>query len=94
MEYIRRSNFPILGILLVGRICSTEVLTIGVIMNADRKMIAEAVVQGLVSEEHLTLSEINEMIGILSDVSIHQGLEDARERGCIVFSGFDTELIH
>jgi hypothetical protein len=63
-------------------------------MNADRKMIAEAVVQGLVSEEHLTLSEINEMIGILSDVSIHQGLEDARERGCIVFSGFDIESIH
>jgi len=57
-------------------------------------MIAEAVVQGLVSEEHLTLSELHEMIGILSDVSIHQGLEDARERGCIVFSGFDTELIH
>jgi hypothetical protein len=63
-------------------------------MNADRMMIAEAVVQGLVSEEHLTLSELHEMIGILSDVSIHQGLEDARERGCIVFSGFDTELIH
>ena len=63
-------------------------------MNADRRMVAEAVVQGLVSEEHLTLSEINEMIGILSDVSIHQGLEDAKERGCIVFSGFDTELIH
>ena len=63
-------------------------------MKKDRMMVAEAVVQGLVSEEHLTLSEINEMIGILSDVSIHQGLEDARERGCIVFSGFDTELIH
>ena len=63
-------------------------------MKADRKMIAEAVVQGLVSEEHLTLSEINEMIGILSDVSIHQGLEDARERGCIVFSGFDIDMIH
>jgi hypothetical protein len=63
-------------------------------MNADRKMIAEAVVQGLVSEEHLTLSELNEMICILSDVSIHQGLDDARERGCIVFSGFDIETIH
>jgi hypothetical protein len=63
-------------------------------MNAERMMIAEAVVQGLVSEEHLTLSEINEMIGILSDVSIHQGLEDARERGCIVFSGFDIDMIH
>ena len=63
-------------------------------MNKDRMMVAEAVVQGLVSEEHLTLSEINEMIGILSDVSIYQGLEDAKERGCIVFSGFDTELMH
>ena len=63
-------------------------------MNADRRMVAEAVVQGLVSEEHLTLSEINEMIGILSDVSIHQGLDDARERGKIVFYGFDIETIH
>ena len=94
MEYIRRSNFPILGLLLVGRIRSTEVLTIGVIMNADRRMVAEAVVQGLVSEEHLTLSELNEMIEILSDVSIHQGLEDARLRGCIVFYGSDTETMH
>jgi hypothetical protein len=57
-------------------------------------MVAEAVVQGLVSEEHLTLSEVNEMIEILSDVSIHQGLEDARERGKIVFYGFDIETIH
>ena len=63
-------------------------------MNADRRMVAEAVVQGLVSEEHLTLSEVNEMIEILSDVSIHQGLADARERGCIVISEFDTELMH
>ena len=63
-------------------------------MNADRRMVAEAVVQGLVSEEHLTLSELNEMICILSDVSIHQGLEDAKERGKIVFSWFDTEVIH
>lgn len=63
-------------------------------MNADRRMVAEAVVQGLVSEEHLTLSELNEMICILSDVSIHQGLEDARERGKIVFYGFDIETIH
>ena len=63
-------------------------------MNKDRMMVAEAVVQGLVSEEHLTLSELNEMICILSDVSIHQGLEDARERGKIVFYGFDIETIH
>jgi len=63
-------------------------------MNADRRMVAEAVVQGLVSEEHLTLSELNEMICILSDVSIHQGLDDARERGKIVFYGFDIETIH
>jgi len=63
-------------------------------MNADRRMVAEAVVQGLVSEEHLTLSELNEMIEILSDVSIHQGLEDARLRGCIVFYGSDIETIH
>jgi hypothetical protein len=63
-------------------------------MDENRMMIAEAVVQGLVSEEHLTLSEINEMIEILSDVSIHQGLEDARLRGCIVFYGFDIDMIH
>ena len=63
-------------------------------MNENRRMVAQAVAEGIIGEEHLTLSEINEMIEILSDVSIHQGLEDAKERGCIVFSGFDTELVH
>ena len=63
-------------------------------MNKNRRMVAQAVAEGIIGEEHLTLSEIHEMIGILSDVSIHQGLEDAKERGCIVFSGFDTELLH
>jgi hypothetical protein len=63
-------------------------------MNENRRMVAQAVAEGIISEEHLTLSELNEMICILSDVSIHQGLDDARERGKIVFYGFDTELIH
>ena len=71
-----------------------EVLTIGVIMKPERRMVAEAVVQGLVSEDQLTLSELNEMIEILSDVSIHQGLEDAKERGKIVIQDVDNEWIH
>lgn len=63
-------------------------------MKPERRMVAEAVVQGLVSEDHLTLSELNEMIEILSDVSIHQGLEDAKERGKIVIQDVDNEWIH
>jgi hypothetical protein len=63
-------------------------------MTEDRMMVAEAVVEGIIGEEHLTLSELNEMIEFLSDVSIHQGLEDARLRGCIVFCGFNIESMH
>ena len=63
-------------------------------MNKNRRMVAQAVAEGIIGEEHLTLSELNEMICILSDVSIHQGLDDARERGKIVFYGFDIETIH
>jgi hypothetical protein len=73
---------------------STEVPTKGVIMKPERRMVAQAVAEGIIGEEHLTLSEINEMIGILSDVSIHQGLEDAKERGKIVTQDGDNEWIH
>ena len=53
-------------------------------MTDDRLMVAEAVVEGLISEDHLTLRELNEMIEILCETSIQQGLDDARSRGCAV----------
>jgi hypothetical protein len=63
-------------------------------MTEDRMMVASAVVDGLISEEYLTMSEINEMIEMLSDLSISQGLEDARARGCIVFDCLDFDSVH
>jgi len=63
-------------------------------MTEDRLMIAEAVVEGLISAEHLSIKEINEMIEILSEASIQTGLDEAHSRGCIVFSSVDTEYYH
>jgi hypothetical protein len=63
-------------------------------MTKDRLMIAEAVVEGLISVEHLTMEEVNEMIEILANTSIQNGLNEAQSRGCIVFNSGDIEYYH
>jgi hypothetical protein len=63
-------------------------------MTEDRQMMVEAVVQGLIGEEHLTIEEINETIELLCDLSIEKGLDEAKQRGCFVFSGSESELLH
>jgi hypothetical protein len=57
-------------------------------------MVTEAVVEGLISEDYLTMSELNEMIEVLIDISIDQGLNDARDRGCIVLNCMDFYAVH
>jgi hypothetical protein len=63
-------------------------------MNENRRMIAEAVVQGLVSEDHLTIAELNETIEMLCDLSIEKGIEEAESQGSIVFYGTYLQTLH
>lgn len=63
-------------------------------MTDDRLMVAEAVFAGLIGEEHLTQDEIDEMFELLCDAAIDQVLDEARQRGCNVFIGYENEMVH
>lgn len=63
-------------------------------MDADRLMIAEAVFKGLIGEEHLTQAEVDEFMGIVVEASMDRLMEQAADRGCNVFTGFEEDLIH
>jgi hypothetical protein len=56
-------------------------------MNEDRLMVAEAVVNGLIGEEYLTLVEIDEIAERINDAIIDKLMADAEARGCSVFDG-------
>jgi hypothetical protein len=56
-------------------------------------MIAEAVVNGLIGEEHLLQSEIDEVIERLGDAITDKLLDEAAERGCSVFYGIDGDTL-
>jgi hypothetical protein len=63
-------------------------------MTEDRLMVAQAVFKGLIGEEHLTQDEIDEMFELVCDAATQQVLEEARERGCNVFIGYEDEMVH
>ena len=63
-------------------------------MTEDRLMVAEAVFAGLIGEEHLTQDEIDEMFELVCDAATEQALEEARQRGCNVFIGYENEMVH
>ena len=63
-------------------------------MTEDRLMIAEAVMAGLIGEEHLTQDEIDELFELACDASTEKLMQEAEARGCIVFAGFEEDIIH
>ena len=60
-------------------------------MNEDRLMVAEAVINGLIGEEHLTTAEIEEITERLHDAITDKLLAEALERGCSVFDGIEGD---
>ena len=62
-------------------------------MNEDRQMVAEAVLEGLIGPEHLTDSEIEELEILASDLVMEQLMDDAAERGCSVFEGIEGDIL-
>lgn len=63
-------------------------------MTDDRLMVAEAVFAGLISEEHLTQQEIDEMFMLVADAAFEKELIAAQSRGLAVFEGYENESVH
>jgi len=62
-------------------------------MNDDRLMVAEAVMNGLIGEEYLLQSEINELFERIGDAVTDKLLAEAEQRGCSVFDGVDGDTL-
>lgn len=63
-------------------------------MTEDRLMIAEAVFNGLIGEEHLTTEEIDQFVLLVADVAMEKLMAEAAERGCSVFAGWEDDPVH
>ena len=63
-------------------------------MTEDRLLVAQAVFNGQIGEEHLTTEEIDEFCMLVVDVAMEKELRLAEARGCTVFYGFEEEIVH
>jgi hypothetical protein len=62
-------------------------------MNEDRLMVAEAVMNGLIGEEYLFQSEIDELFERIGDAVTDKLLIEAELRGCSVFDGIEGDTL-
>ena len=62
-------------------------------MSEDRLMVAEAVMNGLIGEEYLLQSEIDELFERIGDAVTDKLLAEAEQRGCSVFDGIDGDTL-
>jgi hypothetical protein len=62
-------------------------------MTEERLMVAEAVFNGQIGEEHLTQSEIDEFFEMVCDAATEALLVEAVERGCSVFDGIEGDTL-
>ena len=63
-------------------------------MTEDRLMVAQAVLQGQISEDYLTQREVDEMMVLVADTVFDKLMDEAAERGCSVFAGFEDDPVH
>ena len=59
-------------------------------MTEERLMVAEAVMNGQIGEEHLTQDEIDELFEIVCDAATESLMIEAQERGCSIFYQNET----
>ena len=62
-------------------------------MSEDRLMVAEAVINGLIGEEYLLQSEIDELFERIGDAVTDKLLVEAELRGCSVFDGIEGDTL-
>jgi hypothetical protein len=63
-------------------------------MTDDRLMVAQAVLEGQIGQEHLTSDEVDEMMELVADTVFEKLMNEAAERGCSVFDGFEDNPVH
>lgn len=59
-------------------------------MTEERLMVAEAVMNGQIGEEHLTQDEIDELFELACDAATESIMIEAQERGKSIFWGDET----
>lgn len=62
-------------------------------MSEERLMVAEAVFNGQIGEEHLTQDEIDELFEMACDQATAKLMEEAEARGCSVFDGVEGDTL-
>jgi formylmethanofuran dehydrogenase subunit E len=62
-------------------------------MNEDRLLVCQAVYEGQIGSEHLTLEEVDELALTIVDAVLEQCLDDAVQRGCMVFDGVEGDIL-
>jgi hypothetical protein len=62
-------------------------------MTDDRLMVAEAVFNGQIGQEHLTQKEIDEFFEIVCEAATDKLMVEAEARGCSVFDGIEGNLL-
>jgi hypothetical protein len=60
-------------------------------MNPFRQMVAQAVLAGQISEQHLTQKEIEELEQQALEAAMEKEMDAAVERGCSVFDGIEGD---
>ena len=63
-------------------------------MTEDRLMVAEAVFNGQIGEEYLTVEEVDEFMILVADAAMDKLMDEAIDRGCSVFAGFEDNPVH
>lgn len=63
-------------------------------MTEDRLMVAQAVLEGQLSQEYLTADEVDEMMVLVADAAFEKLMDEAEARGCSVFGGFEGDPVH
>ena len=62
-------------------------------MTDDRLMVAEAVFNGQIGEEHLTKAEVDEFMELVMDAAFEREMDAAAARGCSVFEGVEGDIL-
>ena len=62
-------------------------------MNPFRQMVAQAVLNGQISTDHLTLKEIKELEQQALEAAMEKEMDLAVERGLSVFEGIEGDTI-
>lgn len=62
-------------------------------MNHNRIMVAQAVLDGVIGAEYLTDQELQQIEQFVQELFMHQHMQQAVTRGCMVFDGVAGDTI-